>query len=634
MAAIISEKFRIFNAKQFLESLSEGATGSESTSSDRTKSYFFVGRPQRWYAYLEIYAAVGSFQVGEQVFVTGTGITLSNSPFRATVEAVYPNSLLLSNVFPNIVAVPGIGSQIKGNTSNATANAAVYRYATDEIPLRPADNQEEDQSIHDDMVALKRITSEQVRPVIRRYNWNPTVNPKFDMWKPDYSYAKPATVDPDGAGPAGPAQSISNARFYIVNENYEVFKCVYNGESAANPNGTNVALQPKRNPAPTGQGAYDSATGFFTEFPTVASNGYVWKYMYTIPTNDVIRFLSTDFMPVVQDSVVQNLAATQSGSISAIIVKNIGSNLPASEVIYTEIQGNGTGGRVRIETTASGTIDTAYLVDNTGARVNISGSGYTYGNILLKNGYLFENPDLTNPFTVPGSATGAIEVVIPVKGGHGADPVAELFAKRIMANIRLTYAEGQGDFPVDNDFRRIGIITDPRLPAPSTDFATADTLSSLYAVKLNNVSGSFQPDEIIKQEIAAGKFAIGTVVSWVFDDVPAGQTPSSGVLKYFQTPDLHTDNGVVRLFVSNAAKLITGQTSLITGTVETTYTTGGAVLPLLGLSFTNGLALPEVAKYTGDIIYVENRRLITRAPDQIEDIKLVIEFWYIINFII
>lgn len=626
MAAIISEKFRIFNAIQFLESLSEGATGTEATSEERTKSYFFVGRPQRWQAYVEIYAPVGSFQVGEQIYVTGTGITLSNSSFRATVEAVYPNSLLVSNVFPNITAVPGIGSQIRGNTSNATANAAVYRYSTDEIPLRPADNQEEDQSIHDDMIALKRITAEQVRAVVRRYNWNPTVNPKFDMWKPDYSYAKPAVVDPDGVGPSGPAQSISNARFYVVNENYEVFKCLFNGESVANPNGINASLQPRRNPAPTGQGAYDSATGIFTEYPTVSDNGYIWKYMYTIPTNDVIRFLSTDFMPIVVDSTVQTLAATQSGAISALIVRNIGSNLPASEVIYARIIGNGADGRVRIETTASGTIDKAYLCDANGARVNVSGSGYTYANILLKNGYLFENPDFTSPFTVSGSATGHIEVIIPAKGGHGADPIRELFAKRVMANIRLTYAEGQGDFPVDNDFRRIGIIKNPKLPAPSTDFATAETLSSLYALKLNNVTGAFQPDEIIQQEVASGQFARGSVVSWVWDEVSAGQTPTSGVLKYFQSPDYHTDNGVVRSFVSDAAKAITGQTSLITGSVETTYTTGGSVLPLLGLSFSNGLAVPEIAKYSGDVVYVENRRLITRAPDQIEDIKLVIEF--------
>ena len=626
MAAIISEKFRIFNATQFLESLSEGSVGTEATSDDRTKSYFFVGRPQKWQAYVEIYAVVGTFAVGEQVYVTGSGITLANSPFRATVDAVFPNSILVSNVFPNITAVPGAGSQIKGNTSNAVANAAVYRYATDEIPLRPADNQEEDQSIYDDMIALKRITPEQVRAVVRRYNWNPTVNPKFDMWKPDYSYAKFASVDPDGVGPVSPAQSISNAKFYVANDNYEVFKCLYNGQSYANQAGVNASLQPTTTPSASGQGAYDSATGIFTEFPTVADGGYIWKYLFTIPTNDVIRFLSSDFMPVVTNSVVQNLAATQSGAISAIIIKNAGANLPASTTMYAEIIGNGTGGRVRIETTSTGTIQGAFLCDNSGNRVNISGSGYTYAEIILKDGYLFTTSSLTTPITVAATATGSIDVIIPVKGGHGSDPTMELFAKRVMANIRLTYSEGQGDFPVDNDFRRIGIVQNPKLPAPSTDFATAETLNGLYAVKLNNVSGSFQPDEIVQQETAAGKFAKGTVVSWVFDEVAAGATPTSGVLKYFQSPEYHTDNGVVRGFVSNAAKLITGQTSLLTGAVETTYSTGGAVLPLLGLSFTSGMSNPEVAKYSGDILYVENRRLITRAPDQIEDIKLVIEF--------
>jgi len=625
MPAIISEKFRIFNAIQFLESLSEGSTSTEATSADRTKSYFFVGRPQKWNAYLEIYSVSGSFQVGEQIYVTGSGITINNSPFRATVEAVYPNSILLSNVFPNISAVPSIGSQIRGNTSNATANTAVYRYATDEIPLRPADNDEEDKSIHDDMIALKRISPEQVRAVVRRYNWNPTINPRFDMWRPDYSYANPAQVDPDGAGPLGKSQSLSNSKFYVVNNNYEVFKCLYNGSSATNPNGVNASLEPKRNPGPSGEGVYNSATGIFTEYPDVTS-GYTWKYLFTIPTNDVLRFLSTDFMPVVEDVTVKNLAATQTGAISAIVVRGIGSNLPASEIMYAKIVGDGEDGLVRIETSNTGTIDSAYLVNSSGNRVTICGSGYTYGNILLKNGFLFANPNLTSPFTVSASASGHIEVIIPPQGGHGSDVVRELLAKRVMANIRLTYAEGQGDFPVDNDFRRIGIIKNPKLPAPSTDFATQDTLSAIRAIKLNNVSGAFQPDEIVRQEVASGKFAYGTIVSWVWDEVPSGQTPSSGVLKYFQSPDYHTDNGIVRAFVSDAAKLVVGQTSLIEGNVEVTYSTGGGVLPLLGLTFVDGLASPEVAKYTGDIVYVENRRLITRAPDQIEDIKLVIEF--------
>ena len=625
MAAIISEKFRIFNAKQFLESLSEGATGTEATSDERTKSYFFVGRPQRWNAYLEIYSVVGNFTLGETVYVTGSGITAANSPFRATVEAVYPNSILLSGVFPNIAAVPGIGSQIRGDSSNATAYAAVYRYATDEVPLRPADNDEEERSIHDDMIALKRIGQDQVRAVVRRFNWNPTVNPKYDMWRPDYSYARAAQVDPDGAGTLTPAESLGNAQYYVVNNNYEVFKCLYNGVTPATPDGANASLEPKRNPGPTGEGVYDSANGIFTEYPDV-TNGYIWKYLYTIPTNDVLRFLSTDFMPIVEDSTVTTLAASQAGSITTIVVRDNGSNLPASEVIYTPILGDGANGLVRLETDSNGQITTAYLVDTAGARVNISGSGYTYANVLIKDGFLYQEASLTTAFSVSANASGDIEVIVPPQGGHGADAIVELLAKRIMANIRLTYAEGQGDFPVDNDFRRIGIIKNPRLPAPSTDFATQDTISAIYAVKLNNVSGSFQPDEIVEQEVAAGEFARGTVVSWVWDEVAAGQTPTSGTLKYFQSSDLHTDNGVVRAFVSDAAKLVTGKTSLIDGAVETGYSTGGATLPLLGLTFVNGLAVPELAKNTGEIVYVENRRLITRAPDQIEDIKLVIEF--------
>jgi len=625
MAAIISEKFRIFNAKQFLESLSEGQTADEATSDERTKSYFFVGRPQRWNAYLEVYSVVGTFSLGETVYVTGSGITAANSPFRATVEAVYPNSILLSGVFPNIAAVPGIGSQIRGDSSNATAYAAVYRYATDEIPLRPADNDEEEKSIHDDMIALKRIGADQVRAVVRRFNWNPTVNPKFDMWRPDYSYARAAQVDPDGTGSLTPAESLGNAQYYLVNNNYQVFKCLHNGTSVDYPDGINASLEPKTNPGPTGEGVYDSATGIFTEFPDV-TNGYIWKYLYTIPTNDVMRFLSTDFMPIVEDATVTTLAASQAGSITSLVIRDKGGNLPASEVIYTEIKGDGANGRVRIQTDANGQITTAYLVDNTGARVNVSGSGYTYANILLKDGYLFENPDLTNPFTVDVNASGSVEAIIPPVGGHGSDVVAELLAKRVMANIRLTYAEGDGDFPVDNDFRRIGIIKNPKLPSPSTDFATQDTVSAIHAVKLTSVSGSFQPDEVIEQELANSEYAYGTVVSWVWDEVSAGQTPTSGTLKYFQSADYHTDNGVVRPFVSDASRLVKGKTSLIEGTVETAYSTGGATLPLLGLTFVNGLAYPEIAKNTGDIVYVENRRLITRAPDQIEDIKLVIEF--------
>ena len=92
MAAIISDKFRIFNAKQFLESLTEGATD---TSAERSRMYFFVGRPQPWKAYLEVYSkSATNFTVGNEVYIG----TYGSTAFRATVSAVYDSALLLTDV--------------------------------------------------------------------------------------------------------------------------------------------------------------------------------------------------------------------------------------------------------------------------------------------------------------------------------------------------------------------------------------------------------------------------------------------------------------------------------------------------------------------------------------------------------
>ena len=203
---------------------------------------------------------------------------------------------------------------------------------------------------------------------------------------------------------------------------------------------------------------------------------------------------------------------------------------------------------------------------------------------------------------------------MPPLGGHGWDHETELNGKRVMTNIRLTYSEGSGDFPVDNDFRRIGIIADP-IEQGSTNFITDDTVSGLKAVKITGATADYSIDEKIQQTVAGGT-AYGTVVSWTLD---AGST-TAGVLKYIQTNDAHLDSGVVRPFASSANP-ITGESSTASGSVQTGYSGS-----LVGSTFASGLAPAEIKNNSGEIIYVENRRLITRAPDQIEDIKLVIEF--------
>ena len=604
MAAIISDKFRIFNAKQFLESLTEGPNDA---SAERSRMYFFVGRPQPWRAYLEIYSKNSTaFVVGQEVYVG----TYASTAFRGTIAAIYDGALLLTDIFGSagVNSVPTLGSTLKGRTggaggsdTGATAKSGVYRYGTEDVPPLPLDNQREKISVYDEIIAAKRITTSFARTVIRRYNWDLVANPKFDMWKPDYS------ATPGGGGQVGKTtatgqSAIADAKFYVMNSSYEVFKCLYNGENIANPSGQNATEEPS-----TVGGNYASATGLYTE---TTGAGYIWKYMYTIPTDDVLKFLSSDFMPIVLSTDASRqavVALAVAGAIDVALIEDGGSGLPASQTLYTSIKGDGSNGVVKFDTDGSGTI--------TAASIHARGSGYTYGNVLLGNGNLFSDAGLTTAVTTGASAVGAIEVVMPPQGGHGSDHELELNGKRVMTNIRLTYAEGSGDFPVDNDFRSIGIIKDP-LDWGTTNFATSDTLSGLKAVKITGATADYNVDEKITQTVSGGT-AYGTVVSWTLD---SGST-TAGVLKYIQTNDAHLDQGVVRAFESNGSNAITGEGSTASGTVDTGYGSS-----LLGVTFASGLAAPEIENNSGDIIYVENRRLITRAPDQIEDIKLVIEF--------
>ncbi len=598
MAAIISEKFRIFNAKQFLESLGEGA---DDTSADRTRMYFFVGRSAGWNGYLEIFNVSGTFAVNDVVY---EGNDVNTATFKGTVEAVYPNSLLLNTILPTANATPSFGTVITNGT--ATAKTGTYRYATEEVPPIPLDNASEKGDVYDEIIAAKRILSDNARLVTPRYNWNIQTNPKFDMYRPNYSPTA------GGGGSIGTqtalgSNSLSGSKYYVMNSQYEVFKCLYNGQDPTNTAGQNATYEPKSQPS-AGQGTFDSATGVYTEPSGTA--GYIWKHVFTLSTGDVLAFLSTDFMPIAaatdaSRTAVEALAVD--GAIHVAVVRDAGTGLPASASdLYTPVKGDGTGAIVKFATNANGEV--------TSASMQAVGSGYTYGNIVLSTTTVFTDAALTtNPSAFTGSAY--IETVISPEGGHGSDVDVELFGKRVMTNIRLTYAEGQGDFPVDNDFRRIGIIQDP-YDYGTTTFASNSTLRGTHALKVNGTGADYVVDEIISQTVTGGT-AKGTVVSW---------DSTNQILKYFQSPNVHTDAGVVLAFESNAANAVVGTTSAASRNVVTTEGTSGTPSVVADVSFVEGKASAEIEPDSGDIVYIENRRQITRAADQIEDIKLVIEF--------
>ena len=46
----------------------------------------------------------------------------------------------------------------------------------------------------------------------------------------------------------------------------------------------------------------------------------------------------------------------------------------------------------------------------------------------------------------------------------------------------------------------------------------------------------------------------------------------------------------------------------------------------MGQDFTDGVAQPEVKKYSGNIVYVDNRPSVTRSSSQKEDVKIILQF--------
>ena len=90
--------------------------------------------------------------------------------------------------------------------------------------------------------------------------------------------------------------------------------------------------------------------------------------------------------------------------------------------------------------------------------------------------------------TFGGAGSGSnLNVIIPLKGGHGSNAVKELGGFFVMINKSLVGVEGTSDIGVGNDFRRIGLLRDPTNFGTST-VASATTRRQIYAFKFASVS--------------------------------------------------------------------------------------------------------------------------------------------------
>jgi hypothetical protein len=475
----------------------------------------------------------------------------------------------------------------------------------DTNPPPPKDSFDDENSYWDTMVALKRINANDVRQVVPKRFWSSGTT--YDYYRHDYSRSNTAAISG--------ATNLYSASYFIINSDYRVYICLQNGTDPDNP---------------SGKPSLDEPT--FTDLePRVAGSsgdGYVWKYLYTIKPSEVVKFESVDFIPVPQDweSSTENASVRDNavdGSIKTVIITDRGVGIGTANTTYTRvpIRGDGIGAECTVVVNNDSEVDSI--------TVSSQGSGYTYGNV-----------DLIGGGVPTGTQIPEFDVIISPKGGHGANIYKELGAYNVLLYSRIENDNQNPDFITGNQIARVGIVENP-LAVGTNQNLTLEKASALPALRLTGIgysSASFVSDSIVSQTVSTGVTAYGRVVSY---------DQTTGVLKYWQDRSFagFTTVGVAQTnppygydlteFTSSPS---TGGTLSILGDgvgilnlqIDSTFTGISTVINsrtyYLGQEFTNGISLPEVQKYSGNIIYVDNRPSITRSSNQKEDIKVILQF--------
>ena len=464
----------------------------------------------------------------------------------------------------------------------------------------PIDNFDQHDDIYDTLISAKKINSSDVLRVVPKITWSSGTI--FEMYRHDYSINK--------LTPQTSASNLYNSNYYVMNKDFRVYICISNGAAPSN----------------SGKGIVSLDEPIHTDLePRLESDGYVWKYLYTIKPSDIVKFDSADFIPLPSDwstntdvDDVRNNAVD--GKIETVVIEDTGS---------ASYQFAGTKNNVPIKGDGSGALASVTFIDGKPSSVQVTNGG---------SGYSFATLDLDSVVTGAGAS---FSVIIPPPGGHGADVYRELGSNKVLIYSRIENADiTNPDFPTGNQFARIGIVKDPEVFDSPGTLLTSPSASGLFGLRLAGAATttiSVQVDGQITQTVSAGTTAIGKIVG--YDQI-------TKTLQYWQDRSLATigaGSSVPRFgFTLNRFTSTPGTGGNTNIVIETT---GGTTETLsietaftgvstdvnnkkyyFGQSYTNGLANPEIKKYSGDIVYIDNRPEVTRATNQREDIKIILEF--------
>lgn len=351
--------------------------------------------------------------------------------------------------------------------------------------------------------------------------------------------------------------------YYVMNDENQVYICLQQSKDASG-NAVVSTIQP---------------SGGTTGTPFSTADGYIWKFLYSISAGDASKYVAANFLPIkLQGTTDSSSSASdieqKSVQDAAVVGQIVGYAVDSGGLGYTSnptltVVGNGTNAKASASISGSSVV-TVEVLDSSGTLM--FGSGYNNATVTVSGGGTPTKPAVIRP-------------IFATPGGMGADPRNDLRSNGVMFTVKPDGTEND-DFIVGNDFRQVGLIKNIKDSAGSTNF-TASTGIALKKLNFSAVTTDFTADNTILGSTSGAKALVDKVDS---SNVFYHQTDATGFVSF--------DSGE-----------------------SVTETDGSGAGTLSNTPLTN----PEVVTTTGDVLYIDNRAAVTRASDQTEDIKIVIQ---------
>lgn len=405
-------------------------------------------------------------------------------------------------------------------------------WSDEELPNTPIDTVSDETNIFKHIDIIKRIQKSEVMNVVKRIDWtNGVVYDEYDD-----------QVDLlNGENP----QTNTKYQFYVVTEEFNIYKCI------SNNNGSQSTSKP-----------VSISTNLIE-----TSDGYVWKYMYSLNADEIFNYLTTSWLPVktlterdgsAQWSVQQSAI---NGSIEYIKIINGGVDYDPNNPPLITITGDGTGATVNPQ------IDN---ITGTITKLNIINKGSGYTNITV-------NVDTTGT-----TGTGAVfRGIISPLGGHGSNAVTELGGNKVITKVDL--GEEGGLYPSNLSFRQLGLMINP----------------------MSIIDG-----ELLSLDNVTGVFNIGA-------NVVDNTTGATGTVSYY---DYYKKQMYVNVLTGTfgVGNTITGNNSYTATITNSTP----SKLPMRNIVAKGEDIIPN----QGEILYIDNFKEIKRSLNQSNDIRIILNF--------